>query len=107
MPGLLYGVVDRECARQCYTADLTPDGRKTNRISGELKIIEIMNVNGDKVSQKIVIDTYITNEYLNAATYRHKYIIITAIKYSQIVTGPSNTFIWIILAKVQQPPAAK
>ena len=47
----------------------------------------MMNVNGDKVLYRCVIDTYLMNEDFNAAAYLQKYITTGAIEHSQIVTA--------------------
>ena len=99
-PGLLHGVVDKDCAMECEQQKLVPSGTSTKLLSEHQEIIEFNNIYQEKESLRCCIQTFEIDNLVNDSELKHYHPtpqLISSSKHMQM--DMTDIDVWIILAK--------
>ena len=101
VPGLLHGVIGRDCANECSILDIIPGGKDSDLISHGYKEVNMRYVSGESVMFQCVIDTFMMNRNINKKRCKHNDVDADGINNSKVLIYSPEGIIWIILAKVK------
>ena len=99
-PGLLHGVVNKECAIECHQQKLVPNGTSTNLLSERQEIIEFNNIHQENKSLVCCIQIFEMDNTVQDSQLKHYHPtpeLISSSKHMQL--DMTNIDVWIILAK--------
>ena len=98
LPGLLHGVINKENAKVIYEKKLKPNGRNAHELPTVNKIVSCKNIDGDNITYKCLIQTFLINPDFDTTDKKHKVVTSDDIKSSMVLVQPPIDITWIILA---------
>ena len=100
-PGLIHGVVSKECAKQCHILNVNVDLVKTNTFD-ICQDISYKDIYGESKSLSCCIQILDIDQSVDTKIKRHHEVTVNDIEKSSIIKHPNNCDVWIILAKLNK-----